>query len=58
MFFLVRTLIGDSATTFLLFSNVACISSLILLTLAYGFCGFSFWWTNIYLKIFTSIKVD
>jgi hypothetical protein len=28
------------------------------LTLACGFCGFSFWWTNRYLKIFANIKVD
>jgi hypothetical protein len=58
LFFLLRTLLGDFAATFLLFSNVTYISFLIILTLACGFCGFSFWWTNKYLKIFVSIKVD
>jgi hypothetical protein len=28
------------------------------LTLVCGFCGFSFWWTNKYFKIFANIKVD
>jgi hypothetical protein len=28
------------------------------LTLACGFFGFSFWWTNRYLNIFTNIRVD
>jgi hypothetical protein len=39
-----RSFPGDFAITFFLFSNVACIFSLVLLTLACGFCGFSFWW--------------
>ncbi len=57
-FFLSRAVLRDFATTFLLFSNVSYISFLILLTLACGFYGFSFWWTNKYLTIFASIKVD
>ncbi len=48
MFFLLRTLIEKFATSFFLFSNVICISSLVLLTLAGGFCAFSFWYTNKY----------
>jgi hypothetical protein len=51
-----RALLGDFVATFLLFSNVAYISSLVLLTLTCGFCGFPFWWTNRYLKILASIK--
>ncbi len=43
LFFLLRTLLGNFATTFLLFTSVVCIFSLVFLTLAYGFCGFSFW---------------
>jgi hypothetical protein len=58
MFFLLRAFLGDFATTFLLFSNVACISYLVFLTLACGFCGFSFWWINRYLKIFAGIKAN
>ncbi len=46
LFLLLKALLKDSTTTFLLFSNAAYISSLILLTLAYGFYRFSFWWTN------------
>ncbi len=42
--FFLRSFPGDFAITFFLFSNVACIFSLVLLTLACGFCGFSFWW--------------
>ncbi len=40
LFFLLRSFLGDFFITFSLFSNAACISSLVLLTLA---CGFSFW---------------
>jgi hypothetical protein len=58
LFFFLRALLGNFATTLFLYSNVTCISSLILLALTYGFCGFSFWWINIYLKIFTSIRAD
>ncbi len=58
LFFLLKTFFRDFATTFLLFSNVACISSLVFLTLACGFCGFSFWWTNIYLQIFANIRAS
>jgi hypothetical protein len=46
LFFLLRAFIGEFATTFFLFSNVVYISSLVLLTLANGFYGFSFWCIN------------
>ncbi len=42
LFFLLRTL-GDFAAIFFLFSNVAYMSSLVLLTLVHGFCGLFFW---------------
>jgi hypothetical protein len=42
MFFLLRALFGESTMAFFLFSNVVYISSLILLTLVSGLCGFSF----------------
>jgi hypothetical protein len=42
LFFLLRALLGEYATTFFLFSSVVYISSLVLLTLASGFCGLSF----------------
>jgi len=42
LFFFLRTLIEESTITFFLFSSVGCISSLVLLTLAGGFYGFSF----------------
>ncbi len=42
LFFLLRALFEKSATAFFLFSSVIYISSLILLTLAGGFCGLSF----------------
>ncbi len=42
LFFLLRTFHGESIVAFFLFSNVVCISSLVLLTLANGLCGFSF----------------
>ncbi len=57
-FFLLRAFFEHSVTTLFLFSNVLCISSLVILTLAYGFCGFSFWWTNKYLNFFASIKAN
>jgi hypothetical protein len=42
LFFLLKTLLRESATSFFLFSSVVYISSLVLLTLVGGFCGFSF----------------
>jgi hypothetical protein len=42
LFFLLRALLKDYVAIFLLFSNATYISFLIPLTLAYGFCGFSF----------------
>jgi hypothetical protein len=41
-----------------LFSNVAYIYSLVLLTLVYGFYGLFFCGNNIYLKIFARIKAN
>jgi hypothetical protein len=42
LFFFLRTLLGEFATTFFLFSSVVYISSLVFKTLVSGFCGFSF----------------
>jgi hypothetical protein len=42
LFFLLRALIGKSVVAFFLFSSVVYNSSLVLLTLAGGFCGLSF----------------
>jgi hypothetical protein len=42
LFFLLRTILGNFAKAFFLFSSVVCIFFLVLLTLAYGFYGFSF----------------
>ncbi len=42
LFFLLRTLLGEFDVAFFLFFSVVCISSLVLLTLAGGFCGLSF----------------
>ncbi len=42
LLFLFKTLLRDFAITFLLFSNVTCISSLVLLTLVCGFYGLVF----------------
>jgi hypothetical protein len=42
LFFLLKALLGDFVVAFLLFSNVDCISSLVLLTLACVFCDFIF----------------
>ncbi len=42
LFFLLRTLFGDSVVAFLLLSNATSKFFLVLLTLACGFCGFSF----------------
>ncbi len=42
LLFLLRALLGEFVATFFLFSNVVCISSLILLTLVGDLCGFSF----------------
>jgi len=42
LFFLLRTLLGKSVTTFFLFFSVVYISSLVFLTLANGFYGLSF----------------
>jgi hypothetical protein len=41
-FFLLKALLRESTVAFFLFSNVVCISSLVLLTLVGGFYGFSF----------------
>ncbi len=45
LFFLLRALLGDSIVAFFLFSN-ATYNSIIIFTLAGGFCELSFWWTN------------
>jgi len=58
LFFFLRALINEFIATFFLFSSVVYISSLVLFTLATGFCGFSFWCTNRYWKTFANIKVD
>jgi hypothetical protein len=58
LFFLLKALFGDSVSTFRVFSNATYISSLVLLTLACGFYGFSFWWINKYFKIFANIRVN
>jgi hypothetical protein len=42
LFFLLRAFLGESAIAFFLISSVVCMASLILLTLANGFYGFSF----------------
>jgi hypothetical protein len=42
LFFFLRTLFGEFATTFFLFCSAICISTLVILTLVGGFCGFSF----------------
>jgi hypothetical protein len=42
LFFLLKTLLEEFVATFFLFSSVVFISSLVLLTLVGGFCGFSF----------------
>ncbi len=42
LFFLLKALLGESIVAFFLFSNVFCISSLVLLTLANVFYGLSF----------------
>ncbi len=39
LFFLLRAFLGKFVATFFLFSNVVCISSLVLLTLVGDFCG-------------------
>ncbi len=58
LFFFLRTLFGYSVVAFFLFSNVVCMFSLILFTLADGFYRFSFWWTNRYSKIFANINAN
>jgi hypothetical protein len=58
LFFFLRKFLKYFVTTFLLLCNITCISSLFLLTLACGFYGLSFWWTNKYLQIFASIKAN
>ncbi len=58
LFFFLKSLFRDFAITFFLFSSVVCISCLVLFTLACGFCGFSFWWTNRYWKIFANINAN
>jgi hypothetical protein len=42
MLFFLRSFLGEFDANFFLFSNVVYISSLVLLTLAGGFYGFSF----------------
>jgi hypothetical protein len=42
LFFFLRALLGESIVVFSQFSNVVCISSLVILTLAGGFFGLSF----------------
>jgi hypothetical protein len=42
LLFLLKALLGESTTTFFMFSSVIYISSLVLLTLAGGFYGLSF----------------
>ncbi len=42
LFFFLKTFLGKFVAKFFLFSNVVCISSLVLLTLVGGLCGFSF----------------
>jgi hypothetical protein len=42
LFFLLRALLEKFDATYFLFSSVVFISSLVLLTLVGGFCGFSF----------------
>jgi hypothetical protein len=42
LFFLLKTLIGESVIAFFMFSNVVYISSLVFKTLVSGFYGFSF----------------
>jgi len=58
LFFLLRALRGKFVTIFFLFSNVVYISFVVILTLAGGFYGLSFWCTNKYWKIFANTKVD
>ncbi len=58
LFFLLKALLGESVTTFFLFSNVVYISSLILFTLASGLYGLSFGCTNKYSNIFANTKAD
>jgi hypothetical protein len=53
-----RALLGIPTAIFLMFSNVAYISSQVLLTLVCGFYEFPFWWINKYLKIFAKIRAD
>jgi hypothetical protein len=48
LFFFLKTLLRKSVVVFFLFSSVIYISSLVLLTLAGGFYGLSFWCTNRY----------
>jgi len=42
LFFLLKTLYRESIAAFFMFTSVICIFSLVLLTLASGFCGLSF----------------
>ncbi len=42
LLFFLRALLGEFIVVFFLFSNVVCISSLVLKTLVGGFCGFYF----------------
>jgi hypothetical protein len=58
LFFLLKALLGESTMAFFLFSNVVYISFLVFKTLVSGFCGLSFWCTNIYWKIFANTKAN
>jgi len=58
LFFLLKTLFRESIAAFFMFTSVVYISSLVVLTLASGFCGLSFWCTNKYWKIFANTKAN
>jgi hypothetical protein len=58
LFFLFKALLKDYATIFLLISNAICISSVVLLTLVYGFYGLFFCGKKKNLKIFAMIKAN
>jgi hypothetical protein len=58
LFFLFRAPFGIFVAVFRLFSDVAYISFLVLLTLVCGFYGLFFCGNKIYLKIFARIRAD
>jgi len=55
LFFLLRSLFGESIVAFFLFSNVVSISSLVLLTLVGSFCGFSLF---VHISICAQIDIE